>query len=113
MIWLGQHGEERFRVRNKKEMNRKFIELSKGRATVCLDEDVSRYVTENKKIFSKMGLIGRFRVFWPNLGDLDKYIAQFWSPILEGDVQIYFRDREFSMVVFNNDKYTKKVLCDY
>ncbi|GLJ40112.1 hypothetical protein SUGI_0821650 [Cryptomeria japonica] len=47
-----------------------------ARAIINLDADATKKVFENEKYFAKRGLIGRFQGFWPNLGDLYKWILE-------------------------------------
>lgn len=65
------------------------VGLAVKQPTMCLGEEIENEVIENDKYFAKMGLIGRFKGFWSSLGKLHRWIIDFWSPILEGHVQIY------------------------
>ncbi|GLJ47996.1 hypothetical protein SUGI_1013560 [Cryptomeria japonica] len=77
--------------------------LAVDKPTMCLGKEIVNEVIENENYFVELDLIGRCKGFWPGLDELHKWITEFWSPILEGDVQIYLSARGFFMVVFDNE----------
>lgn len=77
MMWSRLYGVDRGKMS---------ISPYESKATICLDGDTGHETTDNEKNFSEKGLIGRFRCLWPSLGDLDKWITDSWSPILDGNI---------------------------
>ncbi|GLJ47177.1 hypothetical protein SUGI_0995920 [Cryptomeria japonica] len=126
MSWKGSHSKQVLGVNERSESAMSFnwgvSNVSKlpvswedsapVRPLVNFGVEIFEEVKENELYLAEMRLIGWFQGFWPSLADLNKWIIEYWKPILTGDVQIYPSVRVFFGVVFDNVQDKMKVLCE-
>ncbi|GLJ46668.1 hypothetical protein SUGI_0983610 [Cryptomeria japonica] len=80
--------------------------------TIHLGAEIVAEVKGNEKYFSEIGLIGRFRGFWPSFPDLHKRISSHWKPILDGNIQIFPGARGFFVMVFDSVVDRNRILIE-
>lgn len=77
------------------------LPYTKDVAMISLGKEVNDCIAS----FSRKGLIYRFCRLWPSLPNLHHWIFQYWTPLMEGKIEIYGpSDRGVFVVCFNCSK---------